>query len=83
MVSLDPKQQVQGTSYRNLIVLADVRLDDGDYSEITAKGFGLALRVMYPECVSRVLSIHAMQNFIIGLIGCSSRFQQRLLWNGA
>ena len=52
MLSLDPKQQVQGTSDRNPIVLADVHLDDGDYPEITAEGFELALRVMYPECAS-------------------------------
>ena len=51
MLSLDAGNRAEGASDTDPILLADVHLADGDYPEITAEGFDLALRVMYPECV--------------------------------
>lgn len=38
-----------GSSDEHPIELADVHLADGTYQEITAEGFELALRTLYPE----------------------------------
>jgi hypothetical protein len=51
MLALDDGRQIQGSSDHTPIVLADVHLADGNYKEITAEGFELAMRVIYPECV--------------------------------
>jgi hypothetical protein len=51
MLSLDDGRQTHGSSDYTPIVLADVHLADGYYKEITAEGFELAMRVIYPECV--------------------------------
>ncbi|KAF9507137.1 hypothetical protein BS47DRAFT_342166 [Hydnum rufescens UP504] len=49
MLSLGDGRQTQGSSDYTPIVLADVHLADGDYKEITAEGFELAMRVIYPD----------------------------------
>lgn len=40
-----------GTTDDSPTVLADVHLADGSYQEITAQGFELGLRALYPEYV--------------------------------
>jgi hypothetical protein len=52
MLSLDFGKQLEGYRDSLPIVLADVHLADGDYPEITAEEFELALSVMYAESVS-------------------------------
>ncbi|KAF9507798.1 hypothetical protein BS47DRAFT_275284 [Hydnum rufescens UP504] len=49
MLSLGSEKRLEGSSDSVPIVLTDVHLADGDYPEITAKEFELALSVMYPE----------------------------------